>query len=279
MRHIFGLVLVLYFSSVWSMATLFIAGDSTAAKYDGPDQQGWGEPFAQYFDPAKITVANRALGGRSSRTFITEGHWDALLTELKAGDIVLIQFGHNDAGALNEEPPGSTRPLRARGTIPGIGEETQEIDNVITKKHEVVHTFGWYVRKMITDVREHGATPIVLSLTLRNDWNDGRIVCKADGYRQWDRDVAKAQNVAFVDLSRIIADGYQRLGQDAASKSFIKDPVHTNLEGADFNARAVIAGLRALHIKAVDSALSNKGRKISADKPKQDSACPPIQAE
>jgi lysophospholipase L1-like esterase len=262
--------------SASSAPTLFIAGDSTAAKYDGPDQQGWAEPFANYFDPAKITIANRALGGRSSRTFITEGHWDALLAELHAGDFVLIQFGHNDAGALNEEPPGSTRPLRARGTIPGVGEETQEIDNVITKKHEVVHTFGWYISKMIEDARARGAHPIVLSLTLRNDWTDGHITCRGDAYRQWDLAIAKAHAVPFVDVSRIIAARYQRLGQDAVAKFFIKDPVHTNLAGADINAQAVVAGLRALHIRAIDAALSSKGKTIRADNPKHASDCAPI---
>ena len=127
-----------------ALPTVFVAGDSTAAKNNGNPIQGWGVPFADYFDPAKVNIANRARGGRSSRTFITEGLWDQLLAEVKAGDCVLIQFGTNDGGAVNAEPPGSTRPLRARGSLPGLGEETQEIDNVLTKKHEVVHTFGWY---------------------------------------------------------------------------------------------------------------------------------------
>ena len=71
-----------------------------------------------FFDPAKLVVVNAARGGRSSRTFVTEGHWEKMLAEVRAGDFVIIQFGHNDSGALNQEPPGSTRPLRARGTFP-----------------------------------------------------------------------------------------------------------------------------------------------------------------
>ena len=132
-----------------ALPTLFIAGDSTAARAGGnAPNQGWGVPFADYFDTTKINLANRARGGRSSRTFITEGWWERLLAEVKPGDFVLIQFGHNDNGGINEEPPGSKFPLRARGTIPGLGGESQEIDNVVTKKHEVVHTFGWYMRRM-----------------------------------------------------------------------------------------------------------------------------------
>ena len=77
-----------------ALPTIFIAGDSTAARGAATArQQGWGLPFANYFDPARVNVANRARGGRSSRTFITEGHWERLLAETKAGDLVLIQFG------------------------------------------------------------------------------------------------------------------------------------------------------------------------------------------
>ncbi len=98
-----------------ALPTIFIAGDSTAARNNGNPIQGWGVPFASFFDATKVNIANRARGGRSSRTYITEGLWDQLLGEVKAGDFVLIQFGHNDGGAINAEPPGSTRPLRARG--------------------------------------------------------------------------------------------------------------------------------------------------------------------
>ena len=71
---------------------------------------------------------------------------------MKAGDFVLIQFGHNDGGPINDSS-------RARGSLPGLGEETQEIDNQVTGKHEVVHTFGWYMRKFIADTRAKGRRP------------------------------------------------------------------------------------------------------------------------
>ena len=108
------------------VAKLFVAGDSTASVYqpNAKNQQGWAAVLQPYFDPKKLEVVDLARGGRSSRTFITEGHWDRLLGQVGAGDFVIIQFGHNDAGALNLEPPGSSRPLRARGTIPGIGAES-----------------------------------------------------------------------------------------------------------------------------------------------------------
>ena len=93
---------------------LFVIGDSTAS--NGADC-GWGSHLAEYFDTNKINVFNRARGGRSSRTFQTEGLWDKVLDEINAGDFVLIQFGHNDGGAINDNH-------RARGSIPGLGEQT-----------------------------------------------------------------------------------------------------------------------------------------------------------
>jgi lysophospholipase L1-like esterase len=91
--------------------TLFIIGDSTAAK-NRPPIQGWGEPFLNYFDPSKINVVNAARGGRSSRTFITDGSFAKVLDQVKPGDIVLIQFGHNDVFPLNDNV--------ARGTLHGM---------------------------------------------------------------------------------------------------------------------------------------------------------------
>lgn len=261
--------------------TLFIAGDSTAATYSGTNpQEGWGEPVAKFFDPARLRVVNAARGGRSSRTFVTEGHWDAMLANVKAGDFVIIQFGHNDSGALNQEPPGSSRPLRARGTIPGVGDEYAQIDNVITGKHETVYTFGHYLRKMIADTRARGATPILMTLTERNLWNGGRIECASwETYRSWTWRTAREEKVPFVDLSRITADRYQREGPEKVKAQFGNDSVHTNVAGAEANAADVVAGLRALRPLGFSSKLSPAGRAVPADRgPPDDSACPGLAA-
>jgi lysophospholipase L1-like esterase len=258
---------------------LFIAGDSTAATYTSTDknQQGWGAVLQGFFDPAKLVVVNAARGGRSSRTFITEGHWEKMLAEVRAGDFVIIQFGHNDAGALNQEPPGSTRPLRARGTIPGVGDESEEIDNVVTGKHETVYSFGWYLRKMIADTRSKGATPILMTLTRTNNWKDGRIECPSDTYRRWDWQTARSENAAFVDLSRIIADRYQREGAAAVTAQFIDDTVHTNAAGAQHNAADATSALKVLRNMPFRRMLSDRGRAVAADRgPPANSACPPL---
>src|SRR5438094_4577841 len=117
---------------------------------------------------------------------------------MKSGDFVLIQFGHNDAGAINDA-------TRARGSLPGLGEETEEIDNLQTKKHEVVRTFGWYMRKMIADTKAKGATPIVLSLTVRSIWKDSKVERGSGRYSQWAEEIAKSNHVQFVDVTTMMA--------------------------------------------------------------------------
>ena len=255
---------------------LFVAGDSTASSYDPnpKNQQGWGAVLQPFFDARRLEIVDVARGGRSSRTFVTEGHWEKMLGELRAGDFVIIQFGHNDSGALNQEPPGSTRPLRARGTISGIGNETEEIDNVITGKHETVYSFGWYLRKMIGDVRAKGALPLLLTLTKTNKWEDGRIPCAFEGYRAWTWQTAVNEQVAFLDLTRIIADRYQKEGPERVTAQFIDDTVHTNLAGANANAADVVAGLRAMRDLPFRKMLSKPGRAVRADRgPRKTSVC------
>jgi lysophospholipase L1-like esterase len=245
-----------------ALPTIFIAGDSTAAPGAGERQQGWGVPFAAYFDPARVNVVNLARGGRSSRTFITEGLWDQLIARVKPGDIVLIQFGHNDGGPINDEPPP---PLRARGSLPGLGDETREIDNALTKQHEVVHTFGWYMRKMIADVKAKGASPIVLSLTVRNRWTGTRIERGSGRYSLWAYDIAKAAAVPFVDVTNEAADRLEALGEEKTAALYPQDATHFNAEGADRHASVVVAELKGLRPSPVEDKLSAKGLAVAAD--------------
>jgi rhamnogalacturonan endolyase len=238
---------------------IFIAGDSTAAN-GIPGAVGWGKHLGAHFDPVKAKVINHARGGRSSRTFVTEGHWDRLLAELKAGDIVLIQFGHNDGAAINSE-------RLARGSLPGLGDESEVIDNLVTKRHEVVRTFGWYVRKMIADVKEKGARPILLSLTARNIWKDGRVERGSGRYGQWTRELAKAESVPFVDLTKLVADRYEQMGQDAVKELFPRDHTHTSEDGAKLNATLVVAGLKGLRDESLVRLLSAAGRLVPTADP------------
>lgn len=222
-----------------SRPTLFLVGDSTV-KVSTKGQRGWGEEFAHFFDPSKINVVNRAIGGRSSRTFQTEGRWDQVVAELKPGDFVIVQFGHNDSGALNDTS-------RARGTIKGVGEETEEIDNLITKKHEVVHSYGWYMRKYATDTKAKGAAPIICSLVPRKTWtDDGKIARANTSYGGWALKAAHATGAAFIDLNEIVAQTYESLGKEKVDTLFADEHTHTTVAGAQVSAACVIAGLKGL---------------------------------
>ena len=236
--------------------TLFLIGDSTVRNGagDGANKQwGWGEPIVAYFDPAKIAVLNRARGGRSSRTYLTEGLWEQVLTAMKPGDFVLIQFGHNDGGPVNDNS-------RARGTIKGVGEETEEIDNLLTKKHEVVHSYGWYLRKYIADTKAKGATPVICSPVPRKIWKEGRIV--RDQYARWAEEVAKAEKVGFINLNEIIARQYEAMGAEKVEPLFADEHTHTTLAGAELNAASVISGLKSLKPDPLASYYSAKAATV-----------------
>ena len=218
--------------------TVFLVGDSTV-KNRTRGQQGWGDPLAAHFDAAKVKVENRALGGRSSRTFLTEGLWDKVLAELKPGDFVLIQFGHNDGGSLSQG--------RARASLKGTGEETQEVTLEATGQKEVVHTYGWYLRKYVADAKAKGATPIVLSLVPRNIWKDGKVVRAANDYGKWAAEAAKAGGALFLDLNELVAKRYEEAGPEAVKTQYFgEDHTHTTPAGAAVTATVVAEGLRGL---------------------------------
>jgi len=222
--------------------TLFLIGDSTVRNGQGTGgngQWGWGEPIGDLFDQTKIHVRNMALGGTSSRTFLTGGNWDKVMAELKPGDFVIMQFGHNDNGPLDDAS-------RARGTIKGVGDESKEIENPILKKREVVHSYGWYLRKYIADTKAKGARPIVCSLIPRKIWKDGKIERGTKSYGGWAEAVAKSEGVAFVDLNGIIADKYDGMSELKVEALFADPHTHTSRAGAELNAQCVIEGLRRL---------------------------------
>jgi lysophospholipase L1-like esterase len=221
---------------------IYLVGDSTVKNGSGKGGGGlwgWGDFLYTQFDTTKIRIENHARGGRSSRTYQTEGLWDNVLAKVKAGDYIIMQFGHNDGGAINDTS-------RARGSIRGIGEETEEIDNLITHKHEIVHSYGWYMRKYIRDAKAKGAIPIVCSLVARNVWKDGKVVRSTDSYATWAAEVAKSEGAYYIDLNDRVASRYEQLGpEEVKSKLFLEDHTHTTEAGARINAALVAEGIRA----------------------------------
>lgn len=233
---------LLSFTVLQQKPVFYIIGDSTVKNGDGTGKGqlwGWGSFMADYFDSTKLDVQNHAMGGRSSRTFITEGRWEKILSTLKTGDYVIMQFGHNDSGPLDDT-------ARARGTIKGIGEDSVEIYNPIRKMKEVVHTYGWYMRKYIREAKAKGAIAIVCSPIPRNDWKDGKVLRSSDSYSKWVEQVAKEEGAYFINLNEIVAAKYEQLGADAVKPFFPGDHTHTNIDGAKLNAEIVINALKEI---------------------------------
>lgn len=225
-----------------SKPTIYLIGDSTVKNGSGKGQGGlwgWGDFLYQQFDTTKVSIKNFALGGRSSRTFVSEGLWDRVLSKVKSGDYVIMQFGHNDSGPVNDN-------FRARGTIKGNGEEIEEIDNILTKKHEVVHSYGWYIRKYISDTRAKGGIPIVCSLVPRNIWENSKVARSSEDYAKWAEEASKQGKAFYINLNELVAAKYEALGVDEVKKLFPGDHTHTNEAGAVINASSVAEGIKGL---------------------------------
>ena len=225
------------------LPTLFLIGDSTVrngtAGNGAGGLWGWGKPIAELFDTNKINVQNRAWGGTSSRSFLTSGRWEKVLADLKSGDFVIMQFGHNDNGSVSNDP-------RARATLKGNGEETQEV-TLPSGEKEIVHTFGWYLRQYIADTKAKGATPVVCSLIPRNDWSGDKVKRSMNSHGQWARDAAGAGGAQFIDLNALVAARYDQLGEEkVAQEFFVSEHTHTSWEGAKLNAHCVVDGLKGL---------------------------------
>ncbi|MGI9176674.1 MAG: GDSL-type esterase/lipase family protein [Pirellulales bacterium] len=223
-----------------SLPTLFLVGDSTV-KCGTKGQRGWGEEIGKYFEPAKVNVVNHAIGGRSSRTFITEGRWAASLAMMREGDVVIIQFGHNDGGPVNDDS-------RARGSLRGVGPETEAIDNLLTKQPEVVRTYGAYLRQYLDDARGKGVTPYLCTQVPRKHWDQktGTITRPTNGTVVWAREVAEGERATLLDLYENVATAYDELGPAGIDPLFADAATHTTAAGADFTARRVVALLANL---------------------------------
>ena len=219
---------------------VFITGDSTVKNEDkeADGMWGWGAVANTVFDVKKISIVNAAMAGRSCRTYLNEGRWDKVYNSLKPGDFVLIQFGHNDISTIDKP--------KYRGAI-ATADDTCHVYQLDKGGYEVVYSFGWYLKKFIQDVREKGATPVLVSLTPRNEWENGKIERRNDSYGKWYRQVVKETGVEFVDLHNLAADYLdKKCGSKAkAEKYYKRDHTHTSLLGAKTNAKCVAQGLRA----------------------------------
>ena len=217
-----------------SLPVLWLAGDSTV-RNGQQTMHGWGEEIGKVLDPAKIQVMNRAIGGRSSRTFYTDGRWEKMLGEMKKGDVVLVQFGHNDVGALDAAG-------KFRGSIKGTGEETQEVKKP-DGSTETVHSYGWYLRHFARTAKAKGVTVVLCSPVPHKRFDrEGKFVPDWQGWRAWVEECAKAEGVEYLDLADVIGKKYAALPAKDVEGFFADKGTHTNAAGAEFNAKCVVEG-------------------------------------
>lgn len=221
---------------------LFITGDSTVKNEDKDTagMWGWGSQAETIFDTTQIVIANEAKAGRSTRTYLEENRWERVYNAIRPGDYVMIQFGHNDIGDIDTG--------KARGVIATTA-DTSHVYRVRTPEkayNKVVYSFGWYLKKFIDDVRERGGTPILVSLTPRNEWPDGHIERRNETYGRWYAEVAAETGVDLLDLHNITADKLDSIGQETAAQYFNHDHTHTSLAGARLNAQSIAEGLKQI---------------------------------
>ena len=222
---------------------VFITGDSTVKNKDSDKDGmwGWGSQAYTVFDQDKVTCVNVAKAGRSTRSYVREGRWEQVYNTLQPGDFVLLQFGHNDICPIAD--------AKERGVIPGTADTCHVYKMEKDGRYEVVYSFGWYLRKMIDDCREKGATPILVSLTPRNEWPHGKVERRNDSYGKWYREVVEQTGVDFLDVHNISADFLDKYcgSKEKASIYYNHDHTHTSLLGARNNAASLAKGLKRIN--------------------------------
>ena len=235
---------------------VFLCGDSTGKNEDSnPDGMwGWGSQGYTVFDANKCVFQNQAKAGRSTRTYIDEGRWEEVYNSLQKGDVVLIQFGHNDIGGIKDG--------KERGVIASAKDSCAVYRMESSGIYQVIYSYGWYLKKMIRDTQEKGAIPVLLSLTPRNEWHEGNghsrgfiypvkektgksyIERRNETYGSWCRTVARETGCEFVDIHNITANALDKMGPKKAASYFKNDHTHTSLKGAQLNAQSLAKGLR-----------------------------------
>jgi lysophospholipase L1-like esterase len=211
--------------------TIFIAGDSTAANKaeNKRPETGWGEQLQKHFDEKQVRVDNHAANGRSTRTFISEGRWQALIDKVKAGDYVLIQFGHND-------------------------ESPQKV-NAYTPPDDFRHN----LERFVAEVRAKQATPVLLTPVMRRRFDkDGKFYDTHGEYPDLTRRVAAEQKVALIDMHRLSEKVLVKYGPEGSRKLFlqlkagenpnypegVEDNTHFSPLGAGIMAALAVDGMR-----------------------------------
>lgn len=240
--HLLCMMLAVLFLSAFRsdrVITVYMIGDSTMANKSldaGNQERGWGHVLGGYFTE-DVRVENHAVNGRSSKSFIDEGRWDAVVNKIRPGDYVFIQFGHNDekADPKRHTDPGTTfdenlrkfvRETRAKGGIPVLF-------NSIVRRN-----FGANPQAVAADdVRSEQSDDIVEGDTL---------VDTHGKYLDSPRNVAREMGVTFIDLNKATKELVESMGVEGSKELFMwipkgvspacpkgrQDNTHLNVYGA-----------------------------------------------
>jgi pectinesterase len=212
--------------------SLYLAGDSTIAQklVTRRPETGWGEMLQQHFDIDRVRVQNHARNGRSTRTFIEEGRWQAIVDDLRPGDYVFIQFGHNDASVEKTDrytPPADYRRNLAR---------------------------------FVAEVRAKGANPVLMTPVMRRRFDASGVFYDAHGeYPDLVRATAAELGVPLIDMHRTSERVLREYGAERSKSLFLhlargenanypdglEDNTHFSPAGAEVMARLAVEGIRA----------------------------------
>lgn len=233
---LFALLLLGFTIAPKKKIKIYLIGDSTMCEYE-PQRTpltGWGMPFKYFFD-STVVEDNRARGGRSTRTFLSEGRWQPIADSLHEGDYVFMQFGHNDE-AKEEKYKDRYTPVPDYKT------------NLI---------------KFINETRAKKATPVIITPVSRMRFDkDGKQQETHVEYTAACHEVAKELNVALIDLDKKSRDLYNQLGEENTKLLFMqlqpgehpfypdgqKDNTHFNEYGARRIAELVLSGIKELRL-------------------------------
>ncbi len=192
---------------------IVVVGDSTASFYDISryPRMGWGQVLGRFFD-ARVIVDDRAQSGRSARSFIEQGWFDGVAKVLSAGDVLLIQFGHNDA----------------------------KIDDP-TRYNDPETEFPRYLTRYLELARDKGATPVLITPVARRVFANGQPVDTHGVYAQAVRDLAAREHVALIDLSVLSMNWLRALGEEPAKRFYMHVPEQAQADDTHFQERGAEA--------------------------------------
>ncbi|KAH6855388.1 SGNH hydrolase-type esterase domain-containing protein [Chaetomium sp. MPI-CAGE-AT-0009] len=208
--------------------TVYLAGDSTMAKTGGA-HMGWGEYLSKYIT---LPVVNKAIAGRSARSYTNEGRFTEIEGLVKRDDIVVIEFGHNDGGSPNSANDNG------RSDCPGTGSEVCTSG----KTGEKVYTFNHYVETAARKYIAKGAKVIVSSQTPNNLFEGGTFIPGAPRFVGYAGLAARnvGNGASFVDHFQAVANMFLKLGSAKTNALFPVDHTHTSPAGADLVAQAFV---------------------------------------